>query len=615
MSNTITKARFFFESDVHSWLFNKYDNIDKKSFFDHCSFGYDIIDQPFYCAVSSDDGWIDIKVYVRSEMGAFLENPDLGIKFSTKGEKPQVTSNTGRLGGNPAELIMLFYKAAVILGMQIEENELTAEYAEMDTDEEGVVVTLNEETLAFERVSGKARPAMACTTLFGGVQMMRPYQNEIMDSWMNEMMPFEDQLEAAEEGDEDAMEAIAMAYLNGDEDAEVEQDPEKALYWFTKLAEEENAVAAFNVGLFYAKGFGAKRDFAKAVEWMEKAAEYGDDDGMAAAEKYRQTLSDLALAENGDADAQGRLAGFYMALAGSLDQAGTGDDYAESLKWAKKASDNGNGDGLWALALAYEHGRGVAKNQSIALEYYEHGAEIGHASSMHSLACYYLRGDVVEQNMKLGFELIIRAALLGNGLAMRDAGRCYQFGNGCMGSMKKAVAWYKKALEVIDDDELAQKTSHFEMMLGWDDSSEEEYFGEDSDRELTAEEQAFIDKIDTCLSDEVKALIANPDTAIASYIETLGNSNSVDDDDAEGDEDDDWAPPAGFMEAMEAFEEAEEYENELAKQGVLPDAPKPGNGVMSLSADGFPRVALKAEEGDEKALAIIAKMKAANGIE
>lgn len=69
--------------------------------------------------------------------------------------------------------------------------------------------------------------------------------------------------------------------------------------------------------------------------------------------------------------------------------------------------------------------------------------------------------------------------------------------------------------------------------------------------------------------------------------------------------------PAGFVEAMEAFSEAEEYENELADLGVIPDAPRLGNGTMSLSAEGFPRIALKAEEGDERALEILAKIKAA----
>ena len=73
--------------------------------------------------------------------------------------------------------------------------------------------------------------------------------------------------------------------------------------------------------------------------------------------------------------------------------------------------------------------------------------------------------------------------------------------------------------------------------------------------------------------------------------------------------------PDGFMVALEAFGDAEEYENELAEEGILPDAPLPGNGLMNLSAEGFPRIALKAEEGDERALKILAKMKAANNLD
>ena len=100
----------------------------------------------------------------------------------------------------------------------------------------------------------------------------------------------------------------------------------------------------------------------------------------------------------------------------------------------------------------------------------------------------------------------------------------------------------------------------------------------------------FIDKIDSVLSDEVKALILNPDKAIESYIEAFGKAIDSDETD-EKDADGDWNPPAGYMEAMEAFGDAEEYENELAEEGILPDAPLPGNGLMSLSAEGFPRIA------------------------
>ena len=119
--------------------------------------------------------------------------------------------------------------------------------------------------------------------------------------------------------------------------------------------------------------------------------------------------------------------------------------------------------------------------------------------------------------------------------------------------------------EVIDDPELERKTAMFKMI-----GENDEHWGEDY-----------------------------PGT---------------DEDDFDDDEDGSDLPD-GFMAALEAFEEAEEYENELADEGVLPDAPRPGNGVMNLSPEGFPRIAQKAEEGDERAIAIIEKMKAANEME
>ena len=475
MSDTLTNARFFFESDVHSWLFNKFETTENKSFFDNCSFGYDIIDQPFYCAVSSGEDFIDIKVYVRSEMGAFLENPDLGIKFSTKGEKPQVTANTGRLGGDPAELIMLFYKAAIILAMSIDEKGLVDEYNNMNTDEEGVIVSLDNEELSFERVSGKARPDMACTTLFGGVQMMRPYQDEIMGSWMDEMMSIEEKTELAEDGDEDMMEQLAMTYLNGDD--EVEVDPEKAVYWFTRLAELDNATAQFNLGLLCAKGFGMERNFETAVNWLKKAEENGDDDAHGLIEKLQKAVSAEKIVNTGDAQAQADLAEVYMFIGNSLDQADPDADYAIALEYAQKSAAQNNGDGLWALALAYEHGRGVEEDVEKAIECYRKGAELGHAPSQHSLACYYFRGDVLEEDHEKAFALCMKSAEQGYGLAMRDVGRAYQFGNGVDDDMSLAIEWYEKALEVINDPELEQKVAVFKMLEeggSFADDSEEE---------------------------------------------------------------------------------------------------------------------------------------------
>lgn len=153
---------------------------------------------------------------------------------------------------------------------------------------------------------------MMCMTLFGEMVMCRPYMDDFWERSMRESMSFEEKLEAAEDGDEDCMHEVAMAYLNGDEDEDIEQNPEKALYWMEKAAEAGQAMSAFNTGLFYARGYGAKSDLAKAVEWMDKAAEAGDEDAEGFAAKCRAALADRLAAEKGDAAAQGRLAGFYM---------------------------------------------------------------------------------------------------------------------------------------------------------------------------------------------------------------------------------------------------------------------------------------------------------------
>ena len=164
-----------------------------------------------------------------------------------------------------------------------------------------------------------------------------------------------------------------------------------------------------------------------------------------------------------------------MKLGGSLDQAGEGKDYEESVMWAEKAAQQGNGKGFCTLALAYQHGRGVKADIKKAIDYYKKGADAGDALSQFNLGCEYMTGMNLKKDAKRGFELIKSAAEQGYGLAMKELGRCYQFATGTTGNMKKAVEWYEKALEVIDDPELEQKTMMFKMMADADPEFGEDY--------------------------------------------------------------------------------------------------------------------------------------------
>lgn len=462
INKALTNTCFFLNAETQSWLMKRYDSIKTSLVPPDCDFGFHITDQPFYCSVCSDDSSIEVELYLRSEVGVFEDCPDLGIKIFTNNEKAVVTTNTGRIGGNGADTITTFFKFAAALNEYIAERGLTAEFSNIDLKTEGVSVLLKNDELLFERVSGVNRPAMACIIPYCGIQMVRPYADEICRGMMLKEISFKSKVLLAERGDTEMMEYLAMAHLRGSDGVKV--DPEESAYWFSKLAELGNTSGQFNLGLYYAKGYGVPRDFAKAAYWMQKAADGGDADAPFLVEKYTKAVEALKKINSSDAQAQADLATILMSLASSLEQAGSGDDYALAFDLAAKSAAQNNGDGIWILALAYEHGRGVNKDVNKAIELYHKGAELGHAPSQHSLACYYFRGDVLEANHEKAFELCIKSAEQGYGLAMADIGKCYQFGTHVECDMKQALVWYEKALEAIEDPELEAQVAIFKML-------------------------------------------------------------------------------------------------------------------------------------------------------
>ena len=77
---------------------------------------------------------------------------------------------------------------------------------------------------------------------------------------------------AAEQEDADAQSKLGWCYYNGDG---VVMDKAKAVEWYRKAAEQGNAYAQYNLGKRYYNGDGVVMDKAKAVEWFTKAAEQG----------------------------------------------------------------------------------------------------------------------------------------------------------------------------------------------------------------------------------------------------------------------------------------------------------------------------------------------------
>lgn len=541
----MNRPNFFSNNETLTYLINmKYDN-------NHpwVDISVDFIDVPIWNVFSADDENWKMNIYPRGEIFSRDENEAISKSTLIVNKETGESNKEGINGSNPLLL------GCRNLSFYAQENNWDSKFGGLDPEKAGILLSVEDGKLTYKVVSGKERPDMMCDTISGTRTLCRPYMDEIMEAHFLEMLPFEEKLEAAKDGDEKAMEAVALAYLDGDD---IDEDPEQAVYWFTKLAELDCADAQFYLGALCAKGYGIQRDFQKAAYWMQRSAENGNDEAPAELKLYAKAAEAVKKIDSGDAQAQADLSCVLMDVANWFPQAGTEDDeYEQAFELAQKSAAQNNGDGLWALALAYQHGRGTEPNVEKAIECYQKAAEIGHASSQYSLACYYFRGDVLERDYKKGFELCLKSAEQGYGLAMADVGRCYQYGYGVMYNIKTAIEWYEKALEVIDNSELERT---------------------------------------------VKMLKENMENA-------MEDEDDSDDDDFDVD---DSKLPSGYMEALEAFEEAVEYENQLADEGIISDAPRPQNGVMNLSPEGFPRIALKAQEGDDRAIAVLEKIKAAN---
>lgn len=438
---------------------------------------------------------------------------------------------------------------------------------------------------------------------------------------LGDKLSFDAKLEAAKAGDIGSMVEVANAYLNGDE---VDEDYEEAFKWFLKAAESDNEIAQFNVGLFYAKGFVVERDLEKAAEWMDRADENGDEDAAGCAEQYRAVLENRKKAEAGDTDAAAELAEYYMASAGSLNQAGTGTDYEESLRWAKIAAAAKKAKGYYALGLAYTHGRGVDADAKKAAEYFKKGAELGHPDSMCNYAICILNGDVSEKTDEDAFELMLRSAELGYPQAMYNVGHCYQFGNGVDDDMHKAIEWYEKYLEVHPDEELEDKVRFFKMLLGEESVEERDALFPDFDSfeplmeemiayaESKAPEKGRTFTIDTDLDvliGFVRELSKNGDDQAKRIMEKLENhslfqqltadsdEHAYDDDDETDDEVPDDELPGGF-DMMEAFSQLMEYAGNLEESEGISTDDLDLAGMIEL-------VKSRAQTGDEEAKRIL----------
>ena len=147
--------------------------------------------------------------------------------------------------------------------------------------------------------------------------------------------------------------------------------------WFLKFAQKGNVAAQEATMFCYMYGIGVEKDLIESKKWRDKVNDF-----------YRK------IAEKGDVDAQFRLGGWeedlaerrkwlrkaaeqghipaYLPLAGLSAQA---EDFSEAFKWWSKEAERGNHHAYLGIAMCYEEGKGVEKNEAEAIKWLRKAAE------------------------------------------------------------------------------------------------------------------------------------------------------------------------------------------------------------------------------------------------
>lgn len=158
----------------------------------------------------------------------------------------------------------------------------------------------------------------------------------------------------------EAQNLIAVHYEEG---INIEQNLNKAFYWYEKSAEQGFALAQYHLAIFYEMGISVQKDPYKAFYWCNKAVE-----------------QNLAVAQN-------KLGLFYEAGFG-VDK----NEYAAVKLYQKSAEQNFN----WAqynLALCYDNGsNGLKQDKEKAFYWCHEAAKNNLPKAQYILGIYYDKG-------------------------------------------------------------------------------------------------------------------------------------------------------------------------------------------------------------------------------
>jgi len=154
-------------------------------------------------------------------------------------------------------------------------------------------------------------------------------------------------LESAEVGDPSAQYKLGYYFYRRENP---EYDPEKAVHWFSKAAENDDLRALVVVSRFYRDGRVVEKDTEKASLYRKRVID---------AAGKKEPTTEFPTKEDYFA---------YLFMPWGRDK--IEEDYKEELFWRRRAAEKGSGFSQWRIGGFAEFGKGVKKDSKLAVDWY-----------------------------------------------------------------------------------------------------------------------------------------------------------------------------------------------------------------------------------------------------
>ena len=126
---------------------------------------------------------------------------------------------------------------------------------------------------------------------------------------------------------------------------------------------------------------------------------------------------------------------------------GVAKDEQLALMYYEKAARQGHSHSQFNAGFFYRDGRGCEQSYERAAEWYEKAAQQGYASAINELGCLHLNGHHFPRNYERAVELFRKSAALGDPYATHNLAECHEHGHGVPQNYQEALRLYTLASE------------------------------------------------------------------------------------------------------------------------------------------------------------------------